>query len=1285
MTNDSIQATLDRILADLKSDESERQLAAIHELERIKYSSEAIVTRLEQLAIHGRGEVKSRALAALSLKTSQFAASKAMALTKVARQTILKEIMKWQMDGLIELYLAEAIRRRYDFDIHTGTPIKAPSPQKEARETGPAEEKKPMPSMQPAASSTRETSTPPAAPRPGLMQSLLSEFSIRIYLYLGAFFVIVAAAILAALVEAARLPILLIATLAFAGGAVGFKRRLPQPSFAFAIVFSFLLPIDGVVIADSMNLTGQGLHWFWFAVYLAMAGIWAVGVRLYVSRLFSIASFAAFTLGIYRLDQALDLPFQWIMVSLGIASLAGLVASRYLIRWKGQGFAFPNFLAAQGLQAFTLAGALLGIALTLFDIDTPDRWVALALTWLLGASFYAASGLIVPFLLFPWAAVASLFLVPWLFLSAFDASPTAMIAGIGVWAAFAGLASELVNRASSARLNQYQYPFLVISLPLFLMSILWGFAENAAHGFFALLGSAVLYTVIHAIRPRWYAWTAALIAGLGAYFTFFVLPLMMDTFVYFGIQLLIASLLLLIPELFFKEPFNFNRPWNWPPVALGTAITAFNLLFVLTEFAAYPATGEKSIVFGAYALVFAAYAWRFNRPLIGYLATGSTAVSAAFALTAFELDLWLPALTVLSAVFFGAGYFLSQRERGLPWGAMLIHSSLALGTIISLTALFTLKPTGGWYALLAAILFAIELFTRRNGYLELFVESLLSVALIIVLNDFEVRDTAYYLFGVSLVWLACDSVFHTTLKDRKVQGVVWLAGGSLTFAAVGAIVLTGLASGAAAACFAIYAAFFAAYAWTYKQPLLGCLSTAGAAAAMFYALDHFEIEIWLPIFTALALTYYLAGFLIRNRAAAWSEMFRFSGLGLGSLIALAALILVEPTGGWYALIVGAMFTVETVSTRNGWFEAGVHVLFSVAAFLILRDFEVNEISYTLLALSLVWLGGDAGFFRGFKERKTAAQVQAIGLGLAFINGFTVWTAPSREAVICYGVYAFAFALYALLRGNPTIGYLSTISLPLAVYFGMHDASRTWWIFPVIGISVAYYGAGYFLRNRGNAGGWETVLLNSGPVLGTITSLLAPFQAGGIEKALPITVAATLFAVEAFARRSVWLAFPANALYLISYFTLLVELNVEQPQYFSIGAALLGMAMHYLLVRANSKTGAFVMGTLSQLTLLGTTYIQMVSTERLGFFFVLFAQSLLVLVYGIVMRSRSLVLAPIGFAVLGTITVLYSALRGLSVVVIVGVTGIVLLALGILAVLMRERITTLAERFSDWNA
>ena len=113
----------------------------------------------------------------------------------------------------------------------------------------------------------------------------------------------------------------------------------------------------------------------------------------------------------------------------------------------------------------------------------------------------------------------------------------------------------------------------------------------------------------------------------------------------------------------------------------------------------------------------------------------------------------------------------------------------------------------------------------------------------------------------------------------------------------------------------------------------------------------------------------------------------------------------------------------------------------------------------------------------------------------------------------------------------------------------------------------------------------------------------------------MAITATLFAAEAFALRNVWWALPANAFYLMSYFMILFELNVEEPQYYSIGAALLGMLMHFLLTRAGSKTGAFIAGMLSQLVLLGTTYIQMVSTNRLSFFFVLFVQSMIVLIYG----------------------------------------------------------------------
>jgi len=63
----------------------------------------------------------------------------------------------------------------------------------------------------------------------------------------------------------------------------------------------------------------------------------------------------------------------------------------------------------------------------------------------------------------------------------------------------------------------------------------------------------------------------------------------------------------------------------------------------------------------------------------------------------------------------------------------------------------------------------------------------------------------------------------------------------------------------------------------------------------------------------------------------------------------------------------------------------------------------------------------------------------------------------------------------------------------------------------------------------------------------------------------------------------------------------------------------------------------------------------------------------------------LVFAPIGIVVLATLTILYSALQNLSLVIIIGVSGLVLLTLGILAVLMRERITSFVEKFNDWNA
>jgi len=110
-----------------------------------------------------------------------------------------------------------------------------------------------------------------------------------------------------------------------------------------------------------------------------------------------------------------------------------------------------------------------------------------------------------------------------------------------------------------------------------------------------------------------------------------------------------------------------------------------------------------------------------------------------------------------------------------------------------------------------------------------------------------------------------------------------------------------------------------------------------------------------------------------------------------------------------------------------------------------------------------------------------------------------------------------------------------------------------------------------------------------------------------------------------------------------------------------------------------------MGMFSQFVLLGTTYIEMINKNDLNYFFLLFVQSLVILVYGIVIRSRSLTFFPIGFVALGVVTVAYSALKDIGTIFLIGCTGILLLMLGVGAVLLRERITKLGEKLSDWKA
>ena len=1079
MANNDLQETLDRLLDELKSNDPARCLSAIEELGTLNASSEALLLQLERLSVQGDSEVQVAALNALSLRTNQFVASKRSTLDKARRELVLAEIGKWLEAGLIGHHRAEVLRRRYDFDIKPAQRVSAPP-------VVIPNESMDQPAAPLAAPVLEQAAPPPvpAAPRPSLMQTLLSESSVKVYLYLGAFFVIASALILAAVVEAARLPILVLATVAFGGGAFVLRKRLPQPSFALFIVFSFLLPIDANVFEETVGFHEPALSIYWTFIFLMMAAIWSFSIWFYESIFFSLVAFVALSLAFYRGAQIFQTKEELMILFGMLASLVSLPGITLLRRWKGNRSALPVFLLAQLQSAGLLAVSLTFATVHAFDTDLSSGWwPVITLTWILAAAFFAASDTLFPFLLFPWAAVAALLPLPWFFLQTFEATEPAYAIAFWIWGAILAFLSEGALRLNREWIKKYHWGLIAGSGLLFLTSITIAFVWDESRLTFALLaGIVVVYTALHIVRPRWYVWSAALLSAVAAYFVFFTLPFVEKLDIPVIYQLLGASLLLTVSELFMPTPLTAQNQSRLPTILLGLLVSIFTATLALVVDPAQ--MGRAALVFLLFAILLTLHALHFKRPWIAYFACASETLAIVYGLLHFDLDLWLPVLTTLAVLYYVTGFLIRRASAEFKeWGVVLINSGLGLGVVLAGVAVALSKETAGWYVIALALLFAVEVFARPLEWLEIFVEVLLSLALFMVLNDIQNSNGFnHFLFGASLIWLGGDLIFGRLVERRA----------------------------------------------------------------------HRPITI-----------------------------------GIGYLLLL-------------------------VSTGN---------LFVLA--------------------------------------------------------------QARIATIYLALYALFFAVYAWTRREAVLGYFVTAYIPLATIKLWDLFNLEKWIFPLIIFAVIYYVLGALLRQRAQAKGWDQMLLYSGLGLGVLTSIAAPFQ-GGLEASIPVAVAATLFAVEAFLLRNVWWALPADLLYLMSYFMILTSLNVEQPQYYSIGAALLGMVMHYLLMRAGSRTGTFIAGMLSQLVLLGTTYIQMVSTNKLGFFFVLFVQSLAILAYGLILRSRSLVITPIAFAVLGVVTVVYSALKGLSTVILVGCTGVILLMLGIVAVILRERITRFGEQLSDWR-
>ncbi|MCZ2127006.1 MAG: hypothetical protein LC099_04440 [Anaerolineales bacterium] len=1210
-SSSSYREALNSIYKNLRSDDDANVLSALNSLSKISYSSEAVRNRLEQLALKSANEeIRQKSLDALNTAANRAVQKHHLseALGRGFRSTLLQEINKWVEAGLLDSLHATVIRRRYDFDIVSpSAPQTPPAPRPAPTVATPPPTLAPQPSA-PAAAEPRPVSPIPATPqpvavtpqpqpepkpvvppappqpRPTLLQTLTSEGAIKIYLYLGAFFVIAAAAILGVLVEAFRVPILLLGTLIFGGAAVGIKKRLPQPSFALFIVFSFLMVITANVlektIRPSLNLSSDFTNAYWVAGFLFMALVWSGGVWFYESRFFSITAFGALTLSAFRLGNLIDITEVYFLL-FSLVAFVGLAGTWLLRKWKDFKFAASLFYAVQVVQFFSLLFSFISF----FNHPENNLFYLFSLTtWILGTLFYLASDWTQPSVLFAIAAAGALLPMPWFIKSAFNMEEMGASILLFVWGAFFSVVSEALARFD--KVKKYSLPVLLSALPNLLLSVVLGFAHQIWLGMILSFATFLLMTTLHFVRNRWALWAWALIHFIVAYFAFFQLETIKELRIFFGYPLVASAVLFLLPDLFLKKDWSANLRWRLAPRLFGAALLAASSFYLLL-----PAdSGHVAALYFVLALFVAVYALAYRKPYLGYLSALYFAATVFYFFDALDFNLWRPALVSLAVFYYFAGVLIRNKKQ---WGETLRNSGMILGSFVSLVALVSANSSGGWLAIanipeafqtayiylalgiwygaliVFGLLFFIEMRLRRNGIFEIGAPIILSIAAYLILNDFHVKPAAHYLLTFSLIWLLEDLLSHFAFKnERPLRFVIRAVGG--VFAALNYVFLIRESNAwIPSAQFSVYALLFLTMCLVYRQPLLLYASTLTLPLAAFFTLRALGVDgwlaerriyltTWLPVITALSVGYYALGALLRKEEN-WSQALRYSGLIVGSLMSVASLFTFKDIGGgWYALIIGLLFIAEMHLSRNGLFEVGAPLLFTLGAFLILRGFKIDEIPYHLLTYSSIWLLDDLLARLAFAHpRPLKLPVRILGAALAAIN-FTFLFAAADHWIpaIGFGVYALLFLTVCLVYRQPLLLYASTLTLPLAAFFTLRALGVDGWLaerriylttwLPVITVlSVGYYALGAILRKREN---WSQALRYSGLIIGSLMSVAALFTFKDIGGGWYALIIGLLFIAEMHLSRNGLFEVGAPLLFTLGAFLILRGFKVDEFPY-----------------------------------------------------------------------------------------------------------------------------------------
>ena len=711
------EASLPSLSADLASSDHAVRLRAVIQLQHLGIGNFATLTALERRAARDpRKEVRVAALSTLGSPAYRELARRRSRLPAATRKFVRKEIDQWVSDGVLPVALADVLRGRY-----------------------------PMPSEQPAPQETKRE----RAPSPTLSQVLLSETSIQIALSLGAFFVVVAAFIVAAVIESARLPVLTLLTAGFFAIGFGLKRRLPAASFILYSIFTVLLVIDAWVLWERSALNADELLWYWAVVAIFMAAVWVISTALYESRLFSILAFAAGTTAALLTSIAAEQNIQTSLLMVQIVSAIGLGVVYGLIRWKGIGFASA---------LFTVVNLQIGIILLFSAVMIPaeewffggidsSTWALTSATWLLTAALYIASDQMYPLPLFKLLSMLALLPVPQLLAATWSPESELIFTVTWVWGAVLATAGEVLGRANWNDGQPYG-PFLIgASAPLFAFGGVAWWIEDSTVGAAFLAGSGLVYLGLMFSRARAWIWLGSLSFAIAAYMSVVFAPGSdLDT----GLALLFASLMLFTGWLILERWLSASPAWQLAPQYLGTLLAA--MAFVAFLIGGIEGDSRVSAVGIG---ILAAYAFGLSAvrrtPQTGFAAAGLLAFSLGFVLLSYEVELWVMPFVALSTAYYLIGLGLQAGTGLRDWSNVFRYSGLVLGAVVGISALAEGSDWAAFGVAVVASTFALEAASQRQvdfGYPAILYYL---IAYFMVLTGLDVSEPQAYAIGAALL------------------------------------------------------------------------------------------------------------------------------------------------------------------------------------------------------------------------------------------------------------------------------------------------------------------------------------------------------------------------------------------------------------------------------------------------------------------------------------------------------------------------------------------------------